>query len=90
MSQWKEIETVVDDDDFGWFYSLSFFRFLGQTTFRTYKDKQQAAIDINGIRNSKGIWLMAVQIDCYQCGRLIEPLELGKLILAGIDFRSKF
>lgn len=72
------------------FIHYHFFRFLGQTISRTYKDNQQAAIDINGIRNSKGIWLMAVQIDCYQCGRLIEPLELGKLILAGIDFRSKF
>nr|XP_027202491.1 protein apterous-like isoform X1 [Dermatophagoides pteronyssinus] len=59
------------------FIHYHFFRFLGQTISRTYKDNQQAAIDINGIRNSKGIWLMAVQIDCYQCGRLIEPLELA-------------
>nr|XP_046914355.1 LIM/homeobox protein Lhx9-like isoform X2 [Dermatophagoides farinae] len=40
-------------------------------------DEQQAAIDINGIRNSRGIWLMAAQINCYQCGQLIEPLELA-------------
>ena len=63
-------------------FILCFFVFL-VILYPVLQDKQQAAIDFNGIRNSRGIWLMAAQINCYQCGQLIEPLELGKLFPVG-------